>query len=162
MSMQPPPPPPPPGLPPEPWQPRQAGPSGPRAEFWPRFGAFLIDGVLIGVINRIVGAIAAPVVGLIIGLAVSIGYAVYFISSPSGQTLGMKVLNIRAVDAVTNGQVAPGKAFLRWLVSIASGVVCFLGYLWMLWDPEKQTWQDKVAGTYVVPTSYFPVEKWPG
>jgi uncharacterized RDD family membrane protein YckC len=32
-----------------------------------------------------------------------------------------------------------------------------IGYLWMLYDPEKQTWHDKVAGTFVVPTSAYPV-----
>ncbi len=26
-----------------------------------------------------------------------------------------------------------------------------IGYLWMLWDREKQTWHDKVASAYVVP-----------
>ena len=26
----------------------------------------------------------------------------------------------------------------------------FLGYFWMLWDREKQTWHDKMAGSVVV------------
>jgi uncharacterized RDD family membrane protein YckC len=43
-----------------------------------------------------------------------------------------------------------------------SGIVCLLGYLWMLWDKEKQTWHDKLATTVVVPTSAYPVESWPG
>ena len=30
-------------------------------------------------------------------------------------------------------------------MSIVSAVVLLLGYLWMLWDPEKQTWHDKVG-----------------
>ena len=25
-----------------------------------------------------------------------------------------------------------------------------LGYLWMLWDPQQQTWHDKICGTMVV------------
>jgi uncharacterized RDD family membrane protein YckC len=43
-----------------------------------------------------------------------------------------------------------GRAFLRWLVSIVSFIVLFIGYLWMLWDPEKQTWHDKAAGSVPV------------
>ena len=35
-------------------------------------------------------------------------------------------------------------------------VIC-LGYLWMLWDPEKQTWHDKMAGSVVVPVANYPV-----
>jgi len=27
----------------------------------------------------------------------------------------------------------------------------------MLWDKEKQTWQDKAAGSVVVPTDAYPV-----
>lgn len=41
-------------------------------------------------------------------------------------------------------------AFLRWLVSIPSFFVLFLGYLWMLWDGEKQSWHDKAAGSVVI------------
>jgi uncharacterized RDD family membrane protein YckC len=44
------------------------------------------------------------------------------------------------------------RAFLRWLVSILSAIVAFLGYLWMIWDPQKQTWHDKAAGSVVVLT----------
>jgi uncharacterized RDD family membrane protein YckC len=35
-------------------------------------------------------------------------------------------------------------------MKLVSGVALGLGYLWMLWDPNKQTWHDKVAKTYVV------------
>jgi len=31
-----------------------------------------------------------------------------------------------------------------------SGVVLFLGYLWILIDKKKQGWHDKIARTYVV------------
>ena len=39
---------------------------------------------------------------------------------------------------------------MRGLTGIFSLVVAGLGFLWMLWDPERQTWHDRVAGTYVV------------
>jgi uncharacterized RDD family membrane protein YckC len=38
-------------------------------------------------------------------------------------------------------------------MSLVSAIALLIGYLWMLWDSEKQTWQDKVARTYVVPAS---------
>ncbi|HEX3668492.1 MAG TPA: RDD family protein, partial [Acidimicrobiia bacterium] len=66
------------------------------------------------------------------------------------------------ISSVPDGRIDYGQAFVRYLVSLGSQLVCFVGYLWMLWDPEKQTWQDKVARTYVVPTSDYPVERWPG
>jgi len=101
-------------------------------------------------------------VGILFGVVIGIAYTTYFIGSASGQTVGMKLLNIRAIDAETGGRVDYGKAVIRYLVSIVSGWVCLIGYLWMLWDPEKQTWHDKAAGTFVVPTAAFPVTNWPG
>jgi uncharacterized RDD family membrane protein YckC len=32
---------------------------------------------------------------------------------------------------------------------LISAIVLCLGYLWMLWDGEQQTWHDKIAGTHV-------------
>ena len=141
-----------------------SGPSGPRADFWYRLGGYLIDGVIVYIIVQIVGVIfrRSPAAVLLVGFAVAIAYSVYFIGSGSGQTPGMRVLGIRAIDARTGGRVDYGKAFVRYLVAIASGLACYIGYLWMLWDPEKQTWHDKAAQTFVVPTSAYPVERWPG
>ena len=54
-------------------------------------------------------------------------------------------------DQGRGGQpLSVGTAFVRSLMKLISGAVLLIGYLWMLWDPEKQTWHDKVAGTYVV------------
>lgn len=152
MSMEPQPPPP---------RPR-AGPTGPRADFLPRMVGLLIDTVILAFVNRVGEALTSAAVGFVLAVFAQLAYAVYFISSGSGQTPGMRIMSIRAIDAATGGRVDPGKALVRWLMSIVSSFACLLGYFWMLWDPEKQTWQDKVAGTYVVPTADFPVEQWPG
>jgi uncharacterized RDD family membrane protein YckC len=142
----------------------RAGPSGPRADFWYRLGGFLIDAVILFLVGQVVGFVFSRniVAVILIGLALGIAYSVYFIGSGSGQTPGMRVLSIRAIDAATHGRVDYGKAFVRYLVAIVAQIPCYLGYLWMLWDPEKQTWHDKAAGTFVVPVSDYPVERWPG
>ena len=74
----------------------------------------------------------------------------------------MRVLGIRAIDAATYGRVDYGKAFVRYLVAVVAQIPCYLGYFWMLWDPERQTWHDKAAKTFVVPVSEYPVDAWPG
>ena len=141
-----------------------AGPSGPRADFWYRLGGFLIDWVILSIAGQLLGLLfrGRLVTSILVSVAFGIAYSVYFIGSGSGQTPGMRVLGIRAVDARTGGRVDYGAAFRRYLVAIVSGLACYLGYLWMLWDPEKQTWHDKAAQTFVVPTSAYPVERWPG
>jgi uncharacterized RDD family membrane protein YckC len=133
------------------------GPSGPRASFGQRLGAYLIDVILIAIAVGILTA-ALKTTGYFIGIAIGLGYFIYFEGSPSGQTLGKRALGIRVIDYSTGGPLGYGKAFLRYIGRIVSGAVCALGYLWMLWDKEKQTWHDKIAGTVVVPTSAYPVQ----
>ena len=62
----------------------------------------------------------------------------------------------------TGSTIGYGGAFIRVIGKIVSGIACLLGYLWMLWDPEKQTWHDKFADSVVVPVSSYPVSEWPG
>ena len=133
------------------------GPSGPRASFGQRLGAYLIDVILIGIVLGILTVILKTP-GYFIGIAIGLAYFIYFEGSPSGQTLGKRALGIRVIDYSTGGPLGYGKAFLRYVGRIASGAICALGYLWMLWDKEKQTWHDKIAGTVVVPVSAYPVK----
>jgi uncharacterized RDD family membrane protein YckC len=39
---------------------------------------------------------------------------------------------------------------VRALAAAFSVVVLFLGFLWIIWDKEKQGWHDRIAGTVVV------------
>jgi uncharacterized RDD family membrane protein YckC len=151
------PPPPPPGAPPaQPvWTPQ--GPSGPRASFGRRLVAYLIDAILVGIIYGIVAAVVDPTVGSLVSLVVGIAYFAYFEGGPRGQTLGKMALGIRVVDFNTGGAIGYPRGVGRYLARILSAIACFLGYLWMLWDKEKQTWHDKLATTVVVPVEYYPV-----
>jgi uncharacterized RDD family membrane protein YckC len=144
------------------------GPSGPRANFGQRLVAFLIDVVVIVVVVGVVVGIAVAIdetlgiLAYILGIVGSALYYAYLEGSPSGQTIGKKALGIRVVDFNTGGPLGFGRGLIRWVARIPSQFLCYLGYLWMLWDREKQTWHDKLATTVVVPESAYPVEKWPG
>jgi len=54
------------------------------------------------------------------------------------------------VDVRDGSRISFGKAVLRFLGYLVNGVVFNLGYMWAGWDPEKQGWHDKIAGTFVV------------
>lgn len=137
------------------------GPSGPRASFGLRLVAALIDGVALAVVGYILGLVLGTL-GSILSVVAGLGYYVYFEGSQSGQTVGKKVMNIRVIDYLAGGPIDPGRALIRYLAHILSTIPCGLGYFWMLWDPQKQTWHDKLANTVVVPTSDYPVAAWPG
>jgi uncharacterized RDD family membrane protein YckC len=122
-----------------------------RAGFWRRFAASLIDGILLGIVSGILQVIIGRGGGYGLGTLITIAYFVYF-HGTTGQTPGDAALSIRVVGKDDGVPIGYGRAFVRWLVSLVSGVVILLGYLWMLWDGEKQTWHDKAANSVVVPS----------
>ena len=65
-----------------------SGPSGPRANFGLRLGAYLIDNVIIIVAYFILIQIK-PALG-ILALLAGIGYFIYFEGGPTGQTIGKR------------------------------------------------------------------------
>lgn len=128
-----------------------SGLGGPAAGFWRRFGAAVIDGVLLAVVNEILQLILGKGAGYVLGILISFGYFTWF-HGRTGQTPGDAALSIRVVDVANNpGQpIGYGRAAGRWVVSIASAIAILIGYLWMLWDPKKQTWHDKAVGSLPV------------
>jgi uncharacterized RDD family membrane protein YckC len=127
-----------------------------------RFVAWLIDAVILGVVGGVLFGVAGPKGGQGLGGLIGLGYLVYFEGSPSGQTIGKHLMKIRVVDAETGGPIGYGRAIVRYFARILSAIACLVGYFWMLWDDNKQTWHDKLATDVVVPTSAYPVEAWPG
>ena len=141
--------------------PAGTGPSGPRASFGRRLVAAIIDGILLGVVGGIFYAISRTL-GYIVQILLTVAYLTYLEGSASGQTVGKKAMGIRVVDFQTGGPIGYPRAFIRWIGRYVSAIACLLGYFWMLWDREKQTWHDKFANDVVVPESAYPVESWPG
>jgi len=41
-------------------------------------------------------------------------------------------------------------AALRYVGQIIAAIPVGLGFLWVIWDAQKQGWHDKIAKTYVV------------
>jgi uncharacterized RDD family membrane protein YckC len=91
-------------------------------------------------------------VAVILGIVGFVGVLFYWakLEGGSGQSLGSRALGIRVVDTATGQPIGGGRAIGRYFARILSALVCYLGYFWMLWDPEKQTWHDKLANSVVV------------
>ncbi|MFN8024630.1 MAG: RDD family protein [Acidimicrobiales bacterium] len=96
------------------------------------------------------GMLASAIVLGVIGVVV---VAVLYIRAlgRTGQTWGRKIVGIKVVS-LRDGQPlgvgrALGRSVFAWLIS---GQLCSLGYLWMLWDRNQQTWHDKVVDSTVV------------
>ena len=131
-----------------------SGPSGPRAGFWRRFAAWFVDGLVLAIPAGILYAID-PTLSNIGSTIISALYFTLMDGGPRGQTLGKMALGIRVYDFREGGAIGYGRGFIRWLVASTISLFFLLGYLWMLWDREKQTWQDKLAGSVVVPVDAY-------
>ena len=159
--------------------PYQGGYAGQRtyAGFWIRLVARFVDGVLLSiplgvilvVILVIAGGLASTTtsadqntqnaaVGAASGLLILfylvafvayIGYYVYFWGT-SGQTIGMRLFHLRVVDAVTGGPIGIPRAIVRWLMTLVNTWACYIGWIWVAFDPRKQGWHDKVANSVVL------------
>jgi uncharacterized RDD family membrane protein YckC len=69
----------------------------------------------------------------------------------AGQSWGQKMMGTRIIDAETGANISIGRAFGRLLFrTFISPILCWLGFLWMLWDGRKQTWHDKAVNTIVI------------
>jgi uncharacterized RDD family membrane protein YckC len=111
----------------------------PKASFWERLGAAFLDIILVGILCAVLHPIA-PVVAL-----------AYFsgLWAWRGTTIGGIVVGLKVVRADGRPLTFP-VTLVRSLAAAFSIVVLFLGYLWIAWDPEKQGWHDKIAGTVVL------------
>ncbi|HEV2140067.1 MAG TPA: RDD family protein [Candidatus Dormibacteraeota bacterium] len=115
----------------------------------------LIDVVILIVINGIVGAVLQKAQGVagLVNLIVDLAYFGYFWSS-RGQSIGMMVFGFKVRDQATGQFPSMGKAVLRgfiWVLEVGFTICIFgaIGWLWQLWDPQKQAIHDKIAGTIV-------------
>jgi uncharacterized RDD family membrane protein YckC len=106
---------------------------------------------IIFVASVILGAIFLPI-GLIAGLAGFLFLLLYFpyYWQKSGQTPGMKMLSIKVVRDRDGGPVSWGQAILRVFGYWISGLVFYLGYIWIFIDKRKRGWHDLIAGTIVI------------
>lgn len=115
----------------------------------------LIDVVILLVVNGIISTILQKLTGLagLINLVIDVAYFAYFWSS-RGASIGMMPFGFKVRDMATGQYPTMSKAALRgfiWVLEVGF-TVCIIGavgWLWQLWDPQKQAIHDKVAGTIV-------------
>lgn len=113
--------------------------SYPRAGFWLRVAAAVLDLILAAILCR-----AVPHLWPLVLLAYFSGLWTWKGTTIGGIVLGLKVVRL-------DGQpLSPVVAIVRGLAAAFSLLVLGLGFLWIAWDKEKQGWHDQIAGTIVL------------
>ncbi len=111
---------------------------------------FITLGVLVGAAAPQPGE-AGGSAGAVISTFLFVGYVVWALMLFSrGTTPGKLVLGMRVVKEA--GQTAGfGTMLVReWIGKLISGLIFGLGFLWILFDRDRQGWHDKLMTTYVV------------
>ena len=131
--------------------------------FWPRVGAAIIDSIITVIITApmlisIYGAgfytnpdsplIAGPADFLIQWAFPAVAVILFWLHKRA--TPGKMAIAAQVVDARTGKKLTVGQAIGRYLGYFLAILPLFLGIIWVVFDPRKQGWHDKLAGTVVI------------
>ena len=148
------------------------------AGFWVRFGATLIDIVILICIFFLADAIFSLIVGYRVGLLADleaeltvadriseiISIVIIFLyftvleSSSKQATIGKKLLNIKITDN-SGERITYLRAAGRFFGKIVSFLVLMIGFLMIGWTKKKQGLHDKIAGTLVIVDRLEPLSE---
>ena len=110
-------------------------------------GILLLTALIMTVSGAEEGSPTATIVS-ILGACVVIGLQIMW--EGNGGSPFRRGIGVLIVDQNTHQPIGPWRAFVRILVANFSLLFFGLGFLWMLWDKNSQTWHDKAAGSIVV------------
>lgn len=109
------------------------------------------SGVLRAIIDTLENVTFQVTLGSIIVTLFVIGYFTFFWSLV-GFTPGKAILGLRVLKQ-DGERISFWRALVRLFGYWISALPIFLGFLWVLWDPKRRAWHDKIAGTQVL---YIP------
>lgn len=136
------------------------------AEFFPRVGAALLDGLFLGLMNCIpaagLGIAAFALAGRdqdaqqglmaianlcsnLLGFVIGVTYYVVLETSSKQGTWGKQIVGIKVTD-LQGKRITVGRAIGRYFAKILSGCTLGIGFLMPLFTEKKQTLHDMIAG----------------
>jgi uncharacterized RDD family membrane protein YckC len=116
--------------------------ASPRAGFWIRIAALLLDALLVGILMGAIyhrSHLELPVLAVY-------GAVMWKLR---GSTIGGIVFDLRVVR-LDGREIDWETAIIRALSCFLSLAVAGLGFFWIAFDGARQAWHDKIAGTVVV------------
>ena len=86
--------------------------------------------------------------------ALSIAYLVWnygYRQGTTGSSIGKGIMKFKVVSEKTGQPIGFGLSIVRQLAHIVDGIICYIGYLFPLWDAKRQTLADKIMTTVCLP-----------
>lgn len=134
--------------------------------FWIRLLAFIFDFLFLNLISVLLLAFWFSILKggkvtdsseLLLSLFIPYYFLTIFTSlsyytilhGTKGQTLGKKVFGLRVVH-ISGRSLGFSQAFVRWVGYILCALTLNIGFLWIVFDKNKQGWHDRIANSFVV------------
>lgn len=131
------------------------------AGFWIRFGAMLIDLVIMLIVlfiplsliygeeywvgDKFIYGFWDVLIGYVVPFVATIWFWLRYLATP-----GKMATKLEVVDASTGKKMSTGQAIGRYFAYILAALPFGLGLIWVGIDKRKQGWHDKLAGTVVI------------
>ena len=138
----------------------------PGVPLWRRLAAALYDGLIVLALWFIGTALIMPLSRTAVSpdhplaetlyrlYLLAIGYAFFAgFWVRDGQTAGMLAWRIKLVNSRDRGPVGWRQTLLRYVAALLSWAALGLGFWWVLFDPERKAWHDRLSGTELVKTN---------
>ncbi len=145
------------GFPPAPMPPS----AGALADWPKRALGGLVDYVAAAVVLSIVGSVLGNIsssLGGVVNAVLGIAWMCYlgYKSGTTGVTFGRSIAKTKLISAETGQPIGVANGILRQFAHIIDSIICYIGWLFPLWDAQKQTLADKIMKTVVVDNSADP------
>lgn len=96
--------------------------------------------------------------GTLISIVLGVGWMAYlgYKSGTTGVTFGRSIAKTKLISEATGQPIGVANGIVRQLAHIVDSIICYIGWLFPLWDVKKQTIADKLMKTVVVDNSADP------
>jgi uncharacterized RDD family membrane protein YckC len=136
-------------------------PYGELADWGQRAIGILIDAAMLiavfivgAIVAAILGAVSSTLGGLVffvVYLVVALGWFYWsYLVGVKGFSPGMAIMGLRCVSEETGQLIGGGMGIVRHLAHIIDSLICYIGWLFPLWDAKRQTIADKLVKTVVL------------
>ena len=96
-----------------------------------------------------IGVLAQGLASLLI-----LGYVIWnngYRQGTTGSSIGKSVMKFKVVSETTGEPIGFGMSVVRQLAHFVDAIICYVGFLFPLWDAKRQTLADKIMTTVCLP-----------
>jgi uncharacterized RDD family membrane protein YckC len=132
-------------------QPAQAWTGPPLADWGKRVLGSLIDYFGPWFVAFFVEIFISFTLGALLQLA-ALAWGLYnaYLGGQTGQSTGKKQIGLKLISEQTGQVIGGGLGIARFFCHIVDAIICYVGFLFPLWDAKRQTLADKIMKTVVI------------